>query len=153
MSLQVCKDRLDPLADRGKVHVGPGLIGASGTHDSDVHLTDGVGELAAGITLIAHKGLASGARTSGQQLEPHRALVAVGRGEGKRTRGAVGREDRVQPESPKEPGVRGAIAVAGGLAQRGALDGLYDSWRIRPGWSRSASDRRGTRDFDWQTRS
>ena len=64
MSLQVCKDRLDPLSDRGEVDVGAGLPGASRAHDRGVHVTDGLGEGAAGIALVAHKRLAAGAHTA-----------------------------------------------------------------------------------------
>ena len=83
------KDRLNPLADRGKVHAVSGLVGASGTHDRGIHLTDGVGEIAAGIALIAQEGLAARSLTTRQQLEAHLALVAVGRGQTQSPGGAV----------------------------------------------------------------
>src|SRR5487761_2172243 len=118
------KDRLNPLADRGEVHVGAGLVGASGTHDRGMHLTDSVGEIAAGIALIAQEGLATRSLTTRQQLEAHLALVAPRRGQTQSPGGAVGGEDRVQPEPPKKARMRGAPAIAGGLAQRGARDGL-----------------------------
>jgi hypothetical protein len=81
MSLQVQKNRLDPLADRGEVQVVSGLPLASGTHNRGVHVTDGLDEGAAGVAFVAQQGLASGADTPPEQLEPDLALVAVGRGE------------------------------------------------------------------------
>ena len=102
MSLQVCKDRLDPLADRGKVHVVSGLVGASGTHDRGVQLTDRTGERPPGIALVTDEHLASGPPAAPKQLESDLALVAVGRGQGKRPRGAVRGEDRVQPQTPRK---------------------------------------------------
>jgi hypothetical protein len=66
-----------------------GLVGASGTHDRGIHLTDGVGEIAAGIALIAQEGLAARSLTTRQQLEAHLALVAVGRGQTQSPGGAV----------------------------------------------------------------
>ena len=114
MSLQVCKDRLDPLADRGKVHVVSGLVGASGTHDRGVQLTDRTGERPPGIALVTDEHLASGPPAAPKQLESDLALVAVGRGESKRTRSPIGGEDPVLPKAPEKAGVRGAGPVGGG---------------------------------------
>jgi len=89
MSLQVCKDGLDPLADRGQVRVVCGFVGASGTHDRGVQLTDRTGERPPGIALVTDEHLASGPPAAPKQLESDLALVAVGRGESQRTRSPV----------------------------------------------------------------
>jgi hypothetical protein len=96
------KDRLDPLPDRGQVHMVSGLPDASGTHDRGIQLTDGVGDGAAGIALVAQEGLASGSPAAPKQLQAHLALVAVGRGQAQGPGGAVGGEDCVQPKAPKK---------------------------------------------------
>ena len=124
MSLQVCKDRLDPLPDRGQVRPGVGLASTGRTHDGCPKAVHFGGELATGIGLVADEGQACGSLKAPDHLQRHLAIVAIGRGEPKRTRRAVGREDRVQAESPKEPGMRCAISVSGGLAQGRAFDRL-----------------------------
>ena len=81
MSVQVCKDRLDPLADPGKVHTASGLPGAAWSHDSGIQLADGTCELAVGRARIAQEGLAARSRTTRQRLEAHLTLVATGPGQ------------------------------------------------------------------------
>ncbi len=98
------KDRLDPLTDRGQVHVVSGLPDAAGTHDRGIHLANGVGELAPSVAFVGKEDLASGPRASGKQLQAHLAFVTFGRGERQRTRRAVGGKDRMcQGRSKSRP--------------------------------------------------
>ena len=87
-----------------------GLVLAVGADDRRVELGDRVGELAAGVAFVGEHGFAAGASAAGEQFEPDLALVAFGRGERQRSRGAVGSEDRVQPEAPEVAGVGRAPA-------------------------------------------
>src|SRR5574339_317842 len=47
------EDGLDSLADRGEVDAGGGLVLAGRSGDGGAELVDGVGELAAGVALVA----------------------------------------------------------------------------------------------------
>src|SRR6516165_772246 len=118
------EDRFDPLADRREVRPAPGFVFASGAHDCGVELADRCREVSAGVALVAQDRLAAGAPAAGQQLERDLALIQLGRGEHERSGGAVGGEQRVQPEAPEEPRVRGAVAVVGEVRQRRAADSL-----------------------------
>lgn len=89
MSLHVCKDGLDPLADRGQVWPMSGLIAPCGSHDLGTQGIDRGGEGTPGIALVTHQNLAARSRTARQQLNAHLAFVAFGRGQCERTRGAV----------------------------------------------------------------
>ena len=96
------EDRLDALADRRELWVVAGFVLASRAHDRGVALGDGDGELAAGVALVAEQRLAAAALAAIQQHQPDVALVELRRGQFERAWGAVGREDRVQPEAPEK---------------------------------------------------
>src|SRR4051794_19418114 len=116
------EDRLDPLADRREMRAAAAFVFASWAHDRGVALGDGGGKGAAGVALVAQQRLAAAALAALKQDERDVALVDLGRGEFQRARGAVGREDRVQPKAPEIARMRAAPAVVGGIAQRRALD-------------------------------
>src|SRR6059058_694339 len=118
------EDRLDSLPDRRELRARSGFVSAAGPDDGGVEFGDGLRELAAGVTLVADKRLAAGAVAAGEQFEPDLAFVACGRGERQCSRGAVGGEDRVQPEAPEVARVGRAPAVVGGIGERRALDRL-----------------------------
>src|SRR5579864_381287 len=118
------EDRLDALPDWGEVGSLSGLVFAAWPHDRRVELADGRGELAAGVAFVSEQCFAAVALATGKQFESDFALVAFGRGERERPRGAVWGEDRVEPEAPEVAGVRGAIPVVGSISEGGALDGL-----------------------------
>src|SRR5438105_752784 len=99
------EDRFDPLPDRGKVESVPGFVFAAGADDRGVEVADGAREVAAGVAFVAEQRFAACSLAAGEQLEPDLAFVAFGRGERQRSRGAVGSEDRVQPEAPEIAGV------------------------------------------------
>ena len=59
-----------------------------------------------------------------EDLEQALALVGLGAGQGESDREPVQRADQVQPQSPEEPGVAGAVAVLGPSGQIGTFRGL-----------------------------
>src|ERR1019366_2547226 len=118
------EDRLDALADRREMDASFGFVFAARPHDRGVQLADLAREVAAGVALVAQQRLAARAVGAGEQFEADFALVTLGRGERKPSRGAVRREDRMQPEAPEVAGMTGAPAVIGGVGERRALDGL-----------------------------
>src|SRR6266496_4663995 len=63
------EDRFDALADRGEVRSLAGFVAAAGSDDRGLQLAHGVGELAAGVALVAEDRLAAGALAEGEQLE------------------------------------------------------------------------------------
>src|SRR5487761_2641731 len=77
MSLQVCKDRLDPLPDRGQVRPGVGLASTGRTHDGCPKAVHFGGELATGIGLVADEGQACGSLKAPDHLQRHLAIVAI----------------------------------------------------------------------------
>src|SRR3954447_23493503 len=99
-----------------------GFVLAPWSDDRGVALADGGSELAAGVALVAEQRLAAAALAALKQHQRDLALVDFGRDELKRARGAIGRKDRVQPETPEETAVAGAVAVVGGVAERRAPD-------------------------------
>ena len=72
------EDRLDPLPDRGEVGSLSGFVFSAGPHDRRVEVADGVGELAAGVALVAEQCFAAVALAAGEQFESDLALVALG---------------------------------------------------------------------------
>jgi hypothetical protein len=104
-----------------------GFVLAAGPEDRGVHVADGLGERPAGVALVAGQSLSALAAGAGQQLQRDVPLVAFGGGNRDRPGCAVGREDRVQPETPEKPGMVAAVAVVRGIRQLRALDGLAAS--------------------------
>src|SRR3954467_5708117 len=116
------EDRLDPLADRGQVRPSSRFVFASRAVDRRVQRLQIDLELAAAEVLVTDDdqhlaGLALAAR---DELQADGLLVDLRRGERQRPRGAVQREQRVQPKAPKEAAVAGAVAVVGGIAEAAA---------------------------------
>src|ERR1700676_1128033 len=109
------EDRLDALADRCQVRASAGLVLAAGSYDRGLQLPDVLCELSPGIALVADQRHFTAAVGAGQQPQGNLALIALGRGQRERPRCAVGREDRMQAESPEEAGVAAAVAVVGGV--------------------------------------
>ena len=125
MSLDVQKIDLDALTDRREMGPWPGSSLRRGRTMVAWRLGDLGGELAAGVALVADQGHWALAADAVQQGQSDFSLVAFGGTELQGARGAVGREDRVQPHAPEEPGMAGAVAIVRARrAQRGALDGL-----------------------------
>src|SRR4029077_15505600 len=127
------EDRLDPLADVREVGAAAALVFAARTHDLGVEVREFGLEVLAAEVLIADQDedLLGLALTAGDQLQTHELLVDLWGGQRQRPRGAVQREDRVQPEPPEVSPVAGAVAVVGGVSERivqargtAALDGL-----------------------------
>src|ERR1700685_378313 len=118
------EDALDSLAYRCEVWASAGLVFAAGSDDRGVQLADLLSELAPGVALIVDQGLSAVAPTTLEELQGDLALVALGGCQGERPGCAVGGEDRVQPETPEEPGMAGAIPVVGGISELGTLDRL-----------------------------
>ncbi len=127
MSLGGPKDRLDPLSDRGQAQTGTGLVAAHGPHDPGPQPAHAGGELATRVALVADERQRIRAAHAPHQLQAHLALIARGMSQGEGARGAVGGEDRMQAKSPEPARVRGAVAVAGRIRQRRALDRLAAS--------------------------
>jgi hypothetical protein len=123
-SLQVQK--IDSIRCRIGARWGPlsGLVFAAGPDDRGVEFADSFGERAAGVALVAEHCFAAAALAAGEQFESELSLVALGRGQRERSRGAVWSEDRVEPEAPEVAGVRRAVAVVGSISELGTLDGL-----------------------------
>src|SRR5680860_59075 len=96
------EDRLDPLADRGQVRPMARLVTAAWAHDRGAQGIDALGEGAPGIALVAHDDPPRARLQAPDELKPDLALVTLGRGQAERPRGAIGREQAVQPESPEE---------------------------------------------------
>src|ERR1035441_156761 len=127
------EDRLDPLTDRREVRAAAALVFAPRTHDLSVEAGELCLEGLASEVLIADQdqdlpGLALAAL---DELQTHELLADLWGGQRQRPRSAVQREDRVQPETPEEPAVAGAIPVVSGVGERvgetggtTALDGL-----------------------------
>ncbi len=115
------EDRLDALPDGCEVGSLPGFVFAAGTDDGGVEVADGLGELAAGVAFVSEERFASVALAACEEGESDFAFVAFGRGERERSWGAVGGEDRVQPEAPEVAGVRGAVSVVGSVARAGSV--------------------------------
>src|SRR6187200_319293 len=111
------EDRLDPLAYRSEMNPVAGLVLSRRPDDRGVELTDRRGELTPGVALVADEGLPAASLRPFEQLDPHLALVALGRGEGEGPRSAVGREEAMEAKTPEEAGMRGAVAVVGGIAE------------------------------------
>src|ERR1700677_197474 len=127
------KDRLDPLADRREVWAAATLVFAPGAHDLGVEFGEFGLEVLAAEVLIADQDedLPGLTLTALDELQAHELLVDLWRCQRQRPRGAVQRENRVQPETPEETGMAGAISVVGGVGKRvsetggaAALDGL-----------------------------
>src|SRR5579871_3436890 len=118
------EDRLDSLADRRETRSSARFVFAARTHDRGVQFVDLAGEVAAGVALVAQQRLAAGASGASKQLKADVALVTLGRGERKRSRRAVRCEDRMQAKAPEEPGMTGAPAVVGSVAQLRAVGGF-----------------------------
>jgi hypothetical protein len=123
-SLQVQKIDSIRWADRREVRFGCAFVFAAGSEDRGVELGDLGGELAAGVALVAEQDFAAVTAAAVQQYQGDVAFVGLGGCELQCSWGAVGRDDRVQPKSPEVAGMRRAPAVVGGVAQRGAFDGL-----------------------------
>ena len=111
------EDALDALADRREVRAVAGLVFAARPDERGVAFADFGGEVAAGVALVAEQRLAAVAADAVKELEADFAFVDLRRGELQRSRGAVGGEDRVQPEAPEVAGVRAAVAVVRGVGE------------------------------------
>src|SRR4030088_3529375 len=61
------EDRLDPLADRCEVEAGPGFVFAGWADERGVEVADGLGELTAGVALVAEQRLPAAALAAGEQ--------------------------------------------------------------------------------------
>jgi hypothetical protein len=70
MSLQVQKDRLDPLADRSEVNAIVGLVFARRPDDGCRQGGGSFGEVAAGVSLVADDDLPAASLRSFEQLDP-----------------------------------------------------------------------------------
>jgi hypothetical protein len=92
-----------------------------------------VGELPAGVALIADQGHAAIAAAALKELQRDLALALLGGRQGERSWCPVGREDRVQPEAPEQAGMARAIPVVSGVSELGALDGLAASGTLHRG--------------------
>jgi hypothetical protein len=118
------EDALDALADRCQVRAVAGLVFAAWPDERGAAFGNGGGELAAGVALIAEQDHGAVSASALEQGQADRALVDLRRSELQRPWCAVRGEDRVQPEAPEVAGVRAAVAVVGGIPERGALDRL-----------------------------
>src|ERR1700685_1484675 len=68
-------DRFDPLPDRGAVWALSGLVFAAGSDDGGVEVADAVGEVAAGVALVAEDCFAAVALAAFEQCQSDFALV------------------------------------------------------------------------------
>src|ERR671925_2419638 len=127
------EDRLDALADRRQMWRVAGFVLAPRAHDRGAAFADGGGKLAAGVALVAQQRLAAAASAAVKQDEGDVALVDLRGGQLERARGAVGGEDRVQPEAPEVARVRAAPAVVGRVGERRAFDRLATSRALHGG--------------------
>src|ERR1700694_922485 len=114
------EDRLDALADRGEVGAAAAFVFASWAVDGGVKRGQLALELCAAEVLVADEdehlaGLAFAAR---DHLHADELLVDFRRGQSERSWRAVQREQGVQPETPEEAAVAGAVAVVGGVGER-----------------------------------
>src|SRR3954468_24395990 len=121
------EDRFDALADRREVRSAALLVLAARAVEVRIEGAQVGLELAPAEVLVADDdqhlaGLALAAR---DQLQADGLLVDLRRGQRERARGAVQREQRVQPKAPEEAAVAGAIAVVGGVAERRAARRLH----------------------------
>src|SRR5579871_4538470 len=118
------EDALDALADRREVRPVAGLVFAARTDERCVTARDTLGEVAAGVALVAQERFAAVASDAVKEPQADFAFVDLWRCQRQRPGGAVGGEDRVQPEPPEEAGVRAAVAVVRRVSELGAHDGL-----------------------------
>src|SRR5256712_3077464 len=114
------EDRLDPLADRREVWAAARFVSAAGADDVGVERGQFGLEVFASEVLVADQdqhlaGLALAAR---DELHADELLVDLGRGQREPPRGAVQREQGVQPEAPEVARMAFAVAVLGGVGQR-----------------------------------
>src|SRR6266545_6877284 len=119
-------DRLDALADRCEVQALAALVLAARPHDRGVQGGEVGLELLAAEVLVADQrqelaGLAGAAR---DQLQADVLLVDLRRGQREGARGAVHREQRVQPEAVEVAAVAGAEPVVGGVTEGVGETGL-----------------------------
>ncbi len=115
-------DAFDALADRREMRPAAGLVAAAWPDDRGVQFADCLGERTAGVALVAEQGFAPLAAAALKHSQCDIALIGLGRRERQGARGAVGREDRVQPKTPEIAAVTGAPAVIRRIAQSGATD-------------------------------
>src|SRR3954451_102070 len=94
-----------------------GFVVALRADDQGLAVEHRGGKVTAGVALVADHDQRPGARAALDELQADVALVALWRGEGKRARGAVEREQPVQPKAPEEPAVAAAVAVIGGVGE------------------------------------
>jgi hypothetical protein len=99
--LQVQIDRFDPLWDGREVRALAGFVGATRADERGVALGDLGGERAAGVALVAEQRFTSVALAAVEQHESDFALVALGRGQFERPRGAAGAKIAGKPEFPE----------------------------------------------------
>ena len=99
---------------------GGSLVPALRSDDGRVERGELGLELLAAEVLVADQGqeLAGLAAAARDQLQADFFLVDLRGGQRDRARGAVDREQRVQPEAVEEAAVAGAVAVVGGVAER-----------------------------------
>src|SRR5439155_15120463 len=84
-----------------------------------------VGELAAGVALVADDRFTAGERAR-QQRQRDLALGTVGRDQRRGPRGAIGRASEMQPAAPKPAGMALRVAVTANVAElraTGRLEG------------------------------
>src|SRR5580698_356896 len=132
-SLAAPEDALYALADRREVWASAGLVFAAGSDDRGVHLADTGGELASRVALIADQRDRALPACAGEQLKRDVPLITFGGSYRDRSGCPVGRGQQVQPETPEEPAVAGAVAVVSGIAECRALDRLAASGALNRG--------------------
>lgn len=138
------EDRLDPLSDRRELRAAAGLVAAPWPQQAGALRGDRVGEGLAGVALVPDQRLPT-ASAAGEQLRGDRAFIELRADERERTGSAVGGEQAMQSEAPEEARMRRAIAVVGGLGERGSGAWSRRCARIRPGSSRPTTRRRRSR--------
>src|SRR5215212_1713200 len=99
------------------------LVAAGGASDGGAEGGDGGGELLAGVALVADDRLAA-AQAPGQQRQRDLAFGAVGWGECRCSRGAVGAAEKVQAHPPEPAGVAARVAVTAAVGELRAAGGV-----------------------------
>src|ERR671910_554749 len=117
------EDRLDPLADAPERAEARLLVLAVGTQEARASVGHPALELGAREALVGDDGVA-GERDLLEHLAGDLPLRGVGRRQLEGDRGAVGRAEQIEAESPEVSRVRAAVAVGGIARELRAPDGL-----------------------------
>src|SRR6185369_6565047 len=116
------EDRFDALADWGEVWSLAGLVSAARADDQGLAGVHRGLEVAAGVVLVADHGDRAGALQALDQAQADLALVSLGAGQRDRPRGAIEREEAVQPEAPEVAAVAAAVPVVGRVGELAAAN-------------------------------